>query len=153
MSKWFFRYGSTSAIAAAWLILSAGCATISRFDEYAYTQVTSLKVDALSVMDSAAMPYPQHATEARQVMTSLSKMYEYEKNRPKDKITVQMYKLMNDTSGHLFGGFIKRWEKQKALDKAFIIESKNIISAAFDQISMLESGKIKPSQVSASNTK
>lgn len=153
MSKWFFRYGNTSAIAAAWLILSAGCATISRFDEYAYTQVTSLKVDALSVMDSATTPYPQHATQARQVMTALSKMYEYEQNRPKDKITVQMYRLMNDTSGHLFGGFVKRWEKSKTIDQAFINESKIIIGAAFDQISQLESGKIRPSQVAASNTK
>ena len=129
------------------MLLLTSCATISRFDEYAYTQVTSVKVDALAIMDSATIPYVQCAISANQVLTSLSKMYEYERNRPKDQITVKMIGLLQDSSGHLFGGFIKRWQKEGTLDAAFIAESKNIIGLAFDQISQLESGKIKPSQI------
>ena len=143
----YLSYWKCYLIAAVSMVLYSSCATISRFDEYAYTQVTSVKVDALAIMDSATTPYAQCAISAKQVLTSLSKMYEYERNRPKDQITVKMIGLMQDSSGHLFGGFIKRWQKEGTLDATFIAESKNIIGLAFDQISQLESGKIKPSQV------
>lgn len=138
-------------IVALIAFLLNSCATISKFDQYAYTQITSAKVDALAIMDSAILPYQQHANAAGQVLTSLSKMYEYERNRPKDLVTVKMIGLMKDSSSHLFGGFIRRWQKNGTLDATFITESKNIIGQAFDQISQLESGKIKPSQVAGNN--
>jgi hypothetical protein len=127
-------------------VLLCACATISKYDQYAYSQATSIKVDALNVMDLATNSYKEHEPEVRNVMTSIDKMYEYEKNRPKNDISTKMWGVIKDTSGHLYGGFIKRWQKEDKLNLAFIQESKKIIGESFDQISQLESGKIKPAQ-------
>jgi hypothetical protein len=125
------------------ILTAASCATISRFDQYAYTQATSLKVDALTLMGSATDSFPLHAAEAAQVQTSLNKIMEYEKNRPKNGITEKMWTLLTDSTGHLYGGFMKRWEKEGKLDTAFIRISKELVGQSFDEISQLESGKIK----------
>lgn len=132
-----------AAILGSGLLFTA-CSTISKFDQYAYTQTTSLKVDALSVMGRATESYPLHQTQAAGIKTSLDKMYEYEKNRPKNAITQKMWSVLTDSAGHLYGGFIKRWEKEDKLDTAFIRISKELVGQSFDQISQLESGKIKP---------
>lgn len=125
----------------------AGCATISKFDQYAYTQTTSIKVDALNMMNSATEPYELHKADVLKVTASVDKMFEYEKNRPKNMLTEKMWVVLKDSSGHLLGGFIKRWEAEGKLDAAFIKEAQGLVSASFDQISQLESGKIRSSQV------
>jgi hypothetical protein len=122
---------------------------IAAYDQYAYTQATSIKVDALNLMDLATEEYASHQKEVKAVQTNIQKIYEYEKNRPKNEITALMWQKMMDTSGHLFGGFINRWKNENHLNEAFIEEAKNkIIGPAFDQIAELESKKIKPSQIS-----
>ena len=131
------------------LLAAAGCSTISKFDQYAYTQATSLKVDALNVMGHATEPYQNHKTDVIAVQTAMDKMFEYEKNRPKNNISEKMWVVVKDSSGHLFGGFVKRWQKENTLDAAFIKEAQQLVSNSFDQISQLESGKIKPAQVAA----
>jgi hypothetical protein len=128
------------------LFFFSACATISRYDQYAYSQAVSIKVDALNLMDSATGSYQQHKPAVSDIMTTIEKIYEYEKNRPKNTISEKMWSLMKDTSGHLYGGFIKRWQKENTLDQVFIKESKRLIGQSFDQISQLESGKIKPAQ-------
>jgi hypothetical protein len=128
-------------------LLMCACSTISHFDQYAYSQATSIKVDALSLMDSATAPYQQHQSSVANVLTSIDKIYEYEKNRPKNGTSEKMWALLKDSTGHLYGGFIRRWQREGTLDAGFIQESKRLIGSSFDQISQLESGKIKPSQV------
>jgi len=50
----------------------AACATISSFDQYAYAQTTSLKVDALNTMDLATGNYSTNEkTTANQTTKSL----------------------------------------------------------------------------------
>jgi hypothetical protein len=142
MNNRIFKNRIQSCLIGA-ILFTASCATISRFDQYAYTQATSLKVDALNLMGSATDSFPLHAAEAARVQTSLSKMMEYERNRPKNGITEKMWGLLTDSTGHLYGGFMKRWEKEGKLDTAFIRISKDLVGQSFDQISQLESGKIK----------
>ncbi|MFT3704312.1 MAG: hypothetical protein QM802_18230 [Agriterribacter sp.] len=129
------------------LLLLAGCSTIAKFDQYAYSQTTSLKVDVLNVMGHATDSFAVHANEVVNVQTEMNKMYEYEKNRPKNIISEKMWQVLNDSTGHLFGGFVARWKKEGKLDDTFVKESQNVIGASFDQISQLESGKIKSQQV------
>lgn len=132
-------------IAGLSLILTA-CSTISRFDQYAYTQTTSLKVDALSLMGHATESYSLHKGDVMELQTSIDKMFEYERNRPKNRISEKMWSVLTDSTGNLYGGFIKRWAKEDKLDTAFIRITKDIVGQSFDQISQLESGKIKPPQ-------
>ena len=128
------------------LLLFLSCSTISKFDQYTYSQAISIKVDALSLMDSATQNYQQHQRAVAQINTSIDKIYEYEKNRPKNTISEKMWAMIRDTTGTLYGRFIKRWQREGTLDTAFILESKRLIGQSFDQISQLESGKIKADQ-------
>ena len=128
--------------------LISGCATISKFDQYAYTQATSLKVDALQVMNAATEQYDVHKADVTGVQTAIDKIYEYERSRPKNAISEKMWTVLKDSSGHLFGGFIKRWQQEGKLDAVFVKEAQGVIGQAFDQIAQLESGKIKSEQIS-----
>lgn len=130
------------------LFLLSGCATISQFDQYSYAQATSIKIDALNIMDSAINDYQLHKPEVIRVKTSIDKIYEYEKHRPKNTFTDKMWGEVKDSSGHLFGGFIARWQREGKLNKIFIQEAKTLVSDSFDEIAQLESKKIKPGQVS-----
>jgi hypothetical protein len=122
----------------------AACATISTFDQYAYTQTTTLKVDALNTMTLATDEYAINEKSVQELQTNLQKIYEYEKNRPKNEINIQLWDKMIDTNGHLLGGFLKRWQNEKKLNAVFVQEEKKIVGEAFDQIAGLESHKIKP---------
>ena len=136
-----------SSIVIAFLVLTYGCNLfklgISSFDQYAYVQTTSIKVDALNLMDSAINDYATQVTSVASVQTNLQKLYEYEKSRPKNELTVKQLDILMDTTGGLFGGFIVRWKKEKKFGKAFIVETKKQVGMAFDQIALLESKKNK----------
>jgi len=129
------------------LFLYVSCASISSFDQYAYTQTTSLKVDAMNTMDLATEEFTTHKKTVQDLQTKLQKVYEYEKNRPKNEITIKMWDKIMDANGHLLGGFIKRWESKQKLNEAFINEEKKLVGVAFDQIAGLESHKIKSSDI------
>lgn len=128
-------------------MMFAACSTISKYDQYAYQQTTSLKVDALNVMNLATTTYTSHQADVLTVSTSIDKMVEYKKNRPKNQVSEKMWTIIQDSTQNLYGGFVKRWKKEGTLDPVFIKESQQLVGQAFDQISQLESGKIKPQQV------
>lgn len=129
------------------IILVTSCATIAKFDQYSYTQATSLKVDALNTMTNASDSFHLHQTDVEQLRTQLSKAYEYEKNKPKNEITSKMWIILIDSNGTSLGGFLTRWQKNVKLDTAFVNQSKILVGQSFDQISELESGKIKASAI------
>lgn len=124
-----------------------GCASISQFDQHAYIQTTSAKVDVLYLMNLAVDDYSTHKSEVADVTLKLDKVYEYERNRPRNTLTIQLWDRIRDTTGHLFGGFVARWEREGKLKPVFIQESKKQVGEAFDIIAQLESKKIKPKQV------
>jgi hypothetical protein len=116
---------------------------ISRYNEYVYQQTTSLKVDALKVMDLAADSFATHKAELTELQTRIEKVYEYELHRPNNSITLEMWQTLKDPSKNLLGGYFARWQQQHKLDTVFIGEAKLQVGAAFDKIAELESGKIK----------
>jgi hypothetical protein len=130
------------------LLSFVGCASISSFNQQAYTQTTFVKVDALNIMDLATDDYSVHENSVKGIQTQLAKIYEYEKNRPKNEITLKLWDKLLADDGHLFGGFIKRWENETSLNETFVTEAKKLVGLAFDQIAGLESRKIKESEVS-----
>jgi len=139
-----------SAFIASMIIVimsCAACVSISSFDQYAYAQTTSIKVDALNLMDLAKEDYSLHQLSVRDFQTKLRKVYEYERNRPKNDITLKLWDKLLDPEGHLLGGFLIRWEDEKVLNETFITEEKKLIDQAFDQIAGLESKKIKSTDI------
>lgn len=118
------------------------CSSIAVYDQYAYQETVSLKVDALNLMDKAKEDQAIHKTAIDQLSTRVQKMLEYEKGREKNTLTVALWNDLLDPNKHLFGGFIKKW-KEGIQDESFVTEMKTQVSEAFDTIIALESKKIK----------
>lgn len=116
---------------------------ISRYSEYVYRQTTSLKVDALQLMDKARDSFFVHGADVAALRTRVEKVYEYELHRPNNKLTLEMWQTLKAPGKHLLGGYFTRWQQHYKLDTVFIRESKQQVGAAFDKIAELESGKIK----------
>lgn len=138
---------STALVASLLLVVGAlgACGpTISKFNETAYEQATSLKVESLALMDAATEPYQEHANSVRALERELEKAYEYAKGRPDNEISARQWEILIDEDGDLLGGFLARWEDESTLNAALIKEKKKQVRAAFDTIIDLESGKIKP---------
>lgn len=123
--------------------LSSCSPLISRYNEFVYQETTSLKVDALKIMDQATDSFPLHKTAITAIQTRLDKVYEYELHRPNNKITLEMWQTLKAPDKHLLGGYFTRWRQQYKLDSVFINEAKKQVGDAFDKIAELESGKIK----------
>lgn len=131
------------------ILLLNSCATsISSFDQYAYTQTTSVKVDALNLMDLAKEDgYNNHIQAYQDLQTNLQKIYEYEKNRPKNEITIKLWDKLLDKNGGLLGGFLERWKQGTKMSVTFVSNTEEQVGEAFDMISGLESKKIKSTDI------
>ena len=139
-------------------LVAAGCATISPFDQYAYVQVTSVKVDVLDLMDKSDEPYTSHEKDIEEVNSKLFKIIEYEKHRPKNQVTIKMWdKLIKiDSLGRvdesaIISSFWKKWKKDGKEGSFFIEEAKGQVGNGFDLIAELESNKIKAADAKISS--
>ncbi len=143
-----FVPGSVISVIAALVSLNFySCSTISTFSQYAYEQAVSLKVESLNLMDKAAEEFSANKDAVEDLKTKLLKSYEYSKGRPKNEISTKQWEILISPDRNLLGGFLKRWESSGTLSRAFIEDSKGLVSDAFDTIIGLESGKIKSSDI------
>ena len=131
-----------------WLILLTllfgGCfSLIAKYDNIAYQQATSLKVESLALMDKAVEDYTKHENEVNELKLKVEKAYEYAKVRPKNELNTQQWEDVKDPNKNLLGGFIKRWKEKGQFSALFVNEAKGNVSKAYDQIIGLESGLIK----------
>lgn len=130
------------------LLAATACGpTISEFNARAYEQATSLKVEALALMDEATEPYADHAADVRQLETDLQKAHEFAQGRPNNEISARQWQILLDSERDLLGGFLADWKEKSSFSDAFIKEKKAQVAAAFDTIIELESGKKKPEEV------
>jgi hypothetical protein len=114
---------------------------IARFDPIALEHATSLKREALELIDKANQPYEQHQQEIKELETKLEQAYQYAKEKPKNTLSAKQWEILKDPGKNLLGGFIKHWEENNQLSSIFIQESKKVIADAFDTIIELEEGK------------
>ena len=141
----------SSVLATISIICNQGCATISPFDQYAYAQVTAVKVDVLELIDQSVESYQSHEAAIGEINTRLLKIIEYEKHRPKNGVTVKMWgKLFGvDSAGQFINTSIipsywAKWKKDGKERLVFINEARSQVAEGFDLIAQLESKKIKP---------
>ena len=122
-----------------------GCSSlIAKYDNVAYQQATSLKVDSLALMGKANEVYSTQESAVVELNLKLDKAYEYAKGRPKNEIITKQWSILKDPNRNLLGGFLKRWKEKGKLSEIFIKEAKGNVSLGFDQVIGLESGLIKP---------
>lgn len=133
-------------LSSVWLLQSS-CVTTAPYDQFVYKESTSLKVDALKLMDKAEKPFTTQEKEIEKLTDQLDKLYEYEVHRKKNQLRIQMWDLLRNPEKNLLGGFLSRWKKEGQLGTTFISEAKIIVGRAFDQLAELESGKITPKEL------
>ena len=132
----------------------SACSTISTFDQAAYASVTSLKVDTLNLVAAATGNYSEHTKEITDLNTRLAKAYEYDRGRPLNQRTMQLWdQLLTETPSDPDSGvlphFLELWKAEGAVSAAAINGrngrpgEKARIGQAFDKIIALESGKNK----------
>ncbi len=126
-----------------------GCApSIAAYDNYAYTQITSLKVETLHLMDMATEPLDNHKQEVKALTMQLEKTKEYVIHRKNNIESGSMWEILLDTNQGSFGEFISFWHRQnidsgKNLSPTYIARKKKIVGEHFDIIAELESKKSK----------
>jgi hypothetical protein len=131
-------------VSALLLVAAAACGpSIALFSERAYNQATTLKVEALALMDKATEQFADHADEVQALRLRVDAAYEYARGRPKNELSTRQWEVLRDPERNLLGGFLRRWEQRGSLGAAFVTEAKGLIAEAFDLIIGLESGKIK----------
>lgn len=138
------RMSAKAVTLVAILLISAGCSTISKYNETSYQYATSLKPEALMLMDKATEEYSQHVSDAEALMLKMEQAYEYVSGIPKNQETSKQWEILKDPDGHLLGGFMQRWNDEGTLNATFIENAKDdLVGPAFDSIIALESLKIK----------
>ncbi|HEY4206493.1 MAG TPA: hypothetical protein VGM31_06770 [Puia sp.] len=129
--------------AMAALLLLACSPLMAPYDQYSYAQATSVKVDALNVVAAGTEDYSFHVKDVANLQTEVQKLYEYDKNLPKNGRITEQWNITMDSSGHSLMGFLSQWSRKGKFDSAFVNDKKDQISKQLDQIIQLEAAKIK----------
>ena len=129
------------------LLVAAGCRSIAPYSQRAYEQAPSLKVEALALMERATAPYDEHEAAVEDLQTKVEKAYEYARNLPHNELTTRQWEILKSPERNLLGGFLALWREKGTLSPIFIREARSLVADAFDTISGLESGKIRPGDV------
>jgi hypothetical protein len=125
------------------LVLMNCSPTIAFYDQYAFTQATSLKVDLQNlVQESGTVSFPEAKADIDKVNVALQKAYEYSKGRSKNTLSTDQYLILL-SDNHLYKTFLKTWSSQGKLSLVGASEISDKIGQLMDQIIQLESGKRK----------
>lgn len=116
---------------------------IALYNETAYTNAVSLKVESLALMEKASDSCSKHINEINDLEIKIEKAHQYVQWLPRNELTVKQWEILMKPNGGLLGEFLKRWKDEAVLSKGYVSESKKMISEAFNEIIKLETGKIK----------
>lgn len=108
------------------------------FDQYSYKKTIELKVKTTSLINKASTPYSENKIDIDNLFLDIEKLIEYEKNKPDNKITFQMWKVLNDSEKNLLAGFFKNWQAKETLSEPYIDEFHKQMLEAFDLLIQYE---------------
>ncbi len=126
------------------LLLSVGCKpTIALYDQYAYTQATSLKVDMQNLaLESQNANYNDATADITKVNTELQKAYEYNKGRDLNSLSTKQYEILL-SENDFYKQFLNNWKSSGKESATFAQNVSDKIGQLMDQIIKLENGKNK----------
>lgn len=116
---------------------------IAPYNQRAYENATSLKVETVMLVKKGTESYSLHADKVEQVELKLNQAYEYINGIPQNELSAKQWQILIDPEGNLAGGYFKRWAEKDSLSKFFVEEASKLISSGFDKIIQLEAAKIK----------
>lgn len=116
---------------------------IAFYDQYAYTQATSLKVDLQNLAtESSTVTYSDAKTEIDKINVQIQKALEYSRGRAKNTLSTGQYQVLYSDNG-FYKTFLKTWSSEGKLSPAGADETGKELGELMDQIIKLESGKTK----------
>jgi hypothetical protein len=121
------------------------------YDQYSYDQTTAIKAESEKVMNQAITSYTNYQVEIEKLLLNCNTLLTYEKTKPNNEITINMWQLINNEEKNLLGGFLKRWKDKGSLSPFFLEESKKQVIDAFDLLRQYEMTKDKESETSILN--
>lgn len=117
--------------------------SIALYDQFAYTQATSLKVDLQNLADeSSSVTFSDAKQDIDKMNTQLEKDYEYAKGLSKNSITTAQYEILRSDNG-FYKTFLKTWKLKGKLNETEAGEISIKIGQLVDKIIELENGKNK----------
>ncbi len=127
------------------LILLISCKpTIALYDQYAFTQATSLKVDLQNLaLESDSVSYDIAKPDIDRVNTELQKAYEYNKGRDLNSLSTKQYEILVSDKD-FYKQFLNNWKSSGKENETFAQNVSEKIGQLLDQIIKLENGKNKP---------
>jgi hypothetical protein len=139
---------SISWLAVSFFTILSACTTITGYDQYAYATAVGLKVDTLNLVGVATESYAPHAKEVADLTVRLDKAYEYDRGRPLNEKSVQLWEYLlftkpDDPDSGVYQRFIQLWKTEGRLSAGAVALKKATLSRDFDRIISLESGKTK----------
>jgi len=125
------------------LITSCGSIKTAIYDQYSYQQEVSLKIETKALLNHATEDYAVYQDQITHVLLEMEKMEEYEKNKPDNAISYQMWHLMTDADKNSVAGLFKRWKEKEHLSAVFTQEASLQVMEAFDALIKYEVSKDK----------
>lgn len=125
------------------LVTSCNSIKTAIFDQYSYQQDVSLKIETKVLLQHATEDYAPYQAQVESLLVEMEKMEEYEKNKPDNDISFQMWQLMTDTDKNSVAGLFKRWKEKGQLSTTFNTEASQQIMEAFDALIQYEVSKDK----------
>ena len=117
---------------------------IALYDQYAYTQATSLKVDMQNLaLESDSVNYEAAKPDIDKVNVELQKAYEYNKGRDLNSLSTKQYEILVSDKD-FYKQFLNNWKSSGKENKAFAQDASDKIGQLLDQVIKLENGKNKP---------
>ena len=145
MSITFFKIKYLFVVALIFVL--QGCKPfIALYDQYAYTQATSLKVDIQNLaLESATTTYKDAKGDIKNVIVALQKAYQYSKGRDNNSLSTKQYEILL-ADDHFFKTFINNWQTKGMESAVFAKDVSDQTGNLMDQIIKLENGKNKNSK-------
>lgn len=125
------------------MLASCGSIKTAIYDQYSYQQEVALKVETKNLLTHATEPYADYKEEVEKLLLEMEKMEEYEKNKPNNALSYQMWQLMTDSEKNSVAGLFKRWKEKQQLSAVFLEEATGQVEEAFDVLIKYEVSKDK----------
>lgn len=127
------------------LLLLSSCqiTKMAVYDSYSHQKTVALKVRTNKLIAQATQSYTAHSSAMELLTTELTLLYEYEKSRPNNTVTIAMWSRLVGNPQTLIPKFTALWKEKDQLNPAFAEASTKQLNDVFDQIITLETRKEK----------
>ena len=120
------------------LITLGGCKTY--YDAYSHQETIDVKNQTLVLMDSSVNKYSNYELKIDSLKIRITKLYDYQKTRENNDVTVQMWRTLLRDNG-TFYGFFDYWRNKDSITSGYLKFIKPQMSNSFNKIIELEAAK------------